>query len=66
MIYFDCPTQVLVDRIMERAKTSGRADDNPDTIKKRLETFENETLPIVHTFENKNNCIRVDASKNIN
>jgi adenylate kinase family enzyme len=40
LIYFDAPTQVLVDRIMERAKTSNRADDNPDTIKKRLETFE--------------------------
>ena len=36
LIYFDCPTQTLVDRIMERAKTSGRADDNPETIKKRL------------------------------
>lgn len=29
LIFFDCPSSVLVDRIMERAKTSGRADDNP-------------------------------------
>jgi adenylate kinase family enzyme len=35
---------------MERAKTSNRADDNPETIKKRLETFEKETLPIVESF----------------
>lgn len=47
LIYFDCPTQVLVDRIMDRAKTSGRADDNPETIQKRLDTFEKETKPIV-------------------
>ncbi len=39
LIYFDCPTEILVERINQRGKTSGRADDNPDTIKKRLDTF---------------------------
>mgnify|MGYP006077237495 CR=1 FL=1 len=29
----------MEDRIMERAKTSGRSDDNPETIKLRLDTF---------------------------
>ena len=48
---------------MERAKTSNRADDNPETIKKRLDTFENETKPIVDSFERKNNCIKIDATK---
>lgn len=65
LIYFDCPSEILVGRIMERAKTSGRADDNPETIKKRLDTFTNETLPIVKSFEERNNCIRVDATKTI-
>jgi UMP-CMP kinase len=50
---------------MERAKTSGRDDDNPETIKKRLDTFEKETLPIVKSFEERNNCIKVDATKTI-
>ena len=63
LIYFDCPSKVLVERIMERAKTSGRSDDNPETIQKRLDTFENETKPIVAEFERKNNCIKVDATK---
>ncbi len=31
----------MTDRIMERSKTSGRSDDNPETIKKRLDTFFN-------------------------
>ena len=48
---------------MERAKTSNRADDNPETIKKRLDTFQNETKPIVESFERKNNCIKIDATK---
>jgi len=29
----------MEERMLERAKTSGRSDDNPETIKKRLDTF---------------------------
>lgn len=29
LIFFDCPNDVMTQRIMERAKTSGRSDDNP-------------------------------------
>ena len=32
---------------MERAKTSGRVDDNPESIKKRLELYEKETIPVI-------------------
>jgi adenylate kinase family enzyme len=38
-------------RMLERAKTSGRSDDNPETIKKRLETFKNATQPIIDYYE---------------
>lgn len=34
-------------------------------MKKRLETFENETLPVVANFEARNNCIRVNANRGI-
>jgi UMP-CMP kinase len=41
----------MIDRIMERSKTSGRNDDNLETLTKRFETFEKETLPIVDLYE---------------
>lgn len=63
MIYFDCPTQTLIDRITYRGKTSGRADDNPETMKKRLATFETETMPIIQRFIEKGNCVKIDATK---
>jgi adenylate kinase family enzyme len=47
----------------ERSKTSGRIDDNPETMKKRIQTFEAETIPIVKSFEERNNCIKVDATQ---
>ena len=38
-------------RLLKRAETSGRVDDNEETIKKRLETFFDQTLPVVKHFE---------------
>lgn len=36
----------LVRRMLERGKTSGRADDNLETIKKRLDVYHNQTSPL--------------------
>ena len=36
----------LIKRIIARGKTSGRADDNEDTAKKRLATYYSQTLPL--------------------
>lgn len=29
LLFIECDNKVLVDRLIERGKTSGRADDNP-------------------------------------
>ena len=34
-----CPEATMVDRILARAETEGRADDNIDTALARIETF---------------------------
>lgn len=36
MLFLICPEQVLLERLLERGKTSGRDDDNADSIKKRF------------------------------
>lgn len=36
----------LIKRIIARGKTSGRADDNEETAKKRLNTYYSQTLPL--------------------
>jgi len=55
VLYFDCPPEVLEERLLERGKTSGRADDNIDTIKKRLETYENMSKPAIDYYRKKGN-----------
>eukprot|EP00966_Prymnesium_polylepis_P023800 548404-Prymnesium_polylepis.1 len=37
--------EVLQERLLARGQTSGRTDDNIESIKKRFVTFKNESMP---------------------
>lgn len=63
MLYFECPYPVLEQRILGRAKYSGRSDDNVESIKLRFDTFKAETLPTVELFKSKNKCEIIDTSQ---
>ena len=43
ILNFDVPEQVLVERLVKRGLTSGRADDNEETIKARISVFNEST-----------------------
>ena len=40
VLYLDVATETMVQRLIKRGQTSGRADDNEETIRARLNTFE--------------------------
>ena len=63
MLYFECPYAVLEQRILGRAKYTGRSDDNVESLKLRFDTFKAETLPTVELFKSKNKCVEVDTSQ---
>ncbi len=63
MLYFECPYEVLEQRILGRAKFSGRTDDNVESMKLRFDTFKEETLPTVELFTSKNKCTNIDTSQ---
>jgi len=60
---FEAPDDVLVARLLERGKNSGREDDNPETIKKRLGTFHAETKPILEYFSSKGDLVMIDGNR---
>ncbi|MDO4461333.1 MAG: adenylate kinase [Bacteroidia bacterium] len=45
------PDDELITRLIERGKTSGRSDDNLETIKHRLETYNNQTKPVLDFYK---------------
>lgn len=59
ILYFECKDETLISRLLHRAKTSGREDDNEETIKKRLNTFHTHNDPIIQEFQSKTK--RMDA-----
>ena len=50
---FQCDDSVLIERLLKRAETSGRADDNEETIKKRLALFHDKTMPVIDYYDKK-------------
>lgn len=63
MLYFVCPYAVLEQRILGRAKWTGRSDDNVESVKLRFDTFKAETLPTVELFKSKDKCVEIDTSQ---
>ena len=63
MLFFECPLEVLEERVMKRAKHSGRSDDNIDSLRKRFNTFKQETMQTVNLFREAGKAVEVDSSK---
>ncbi|XP_046330687.2 uncharacterized protein LOC124114162 [Haliotis rufescens] len=61
VMYFNVPDDVMTKRLLERAKTSGRVDDNEETIKKRLLTFHNITTPVIDYYKEQNKVREIEA-----
>jgi adenylate kinase len=46
LIDIQVETKELITRLLKRGETSGRSDDNMDTIKQRLQVYETKTAPV--------------------
>ena len=49
-LFYDCPEEELEKRLLKRGETSGRDDDNIESIKKRFRTFKETSMPVVEWF----------------
>ena len=49
--------QELLNRLVKRGETSGRADDTPETIENRLKVYEEVTSPVIQFYKNEG-CYR--------
>ncbi|KAI0842186.1 uridylate kinase [Hypoxylon sp. FL0890] len=64
VLFFDCPEEEMERRLLERGKTSGREDDNAESIRKRFRTFVETSMPVVEYFEKQNRVVKIDARPN--
>lgn len=60
MLELNVPDEMLMERLINRGKTSGRADDNEETIRKRLNVYNTQTAPLIAWYEaeGKRNAVK--------
>jgi len=65
VLFLTCTEEVMLQRLLERGKTSGRADDNEESIKKRFKTFLDTSLPVVEYYKDKGKVVEVVGTKTV-
>lgn len=65
VLFFDCSEDEMIRRILRRGATSGRTDDNEQSLRKRFVTFRESTMPIVQLFEKANCAMTINADQPI-
>ncbi|KAG2444708.1 hypothetical protein HXX76_001452 [Chlamydomonas incerta] len=61
VLFFDCPEEEMEKRLLKRGETSGRSDDNADTIRKRFRTFLDQSLPVKDHYLAQDKCHVISA-----
>ena len=59
------PQDVLVERLLKRAKLEGRADDNEETIRTRMRVYEEQTKPLLDYYGQKGLVVAVNGQQTI-
>jgi UMP-CMP kinase len=60
-LFFDCPEEVMRERLLNRGKTSGRVDDNEASIRKRFKTFIETSMPVVDYYRKQGKVVEISA-----
>ena len=60
-VQLEVPSELLVERIAGRAKAEGRADDNPDSVRKRLQVYTDQTAPVIDFYRQHGQLTVVDG-----
>ncbi len=62
MLNIDVDTNELVKRLLNRGKTSGRSDDNLQTIHERIQVYEAKTLPVIQFYDRQHKHHRIQGT----
>merc|ERR1711997_785603 len=63
ILYFQVSDETMTARLLKRGESSGRADDNLETIAKRLNTFHQHSEPVMAHYAAK--CATIPAERSV-
>ena len=65
VVLIEVPRDELASRLIKRAEEEGRVDDDEDTVKKRMDVYEEKTKPLVDYYDSRNKLRRVDGTGSV-
>jgi len=65
VLFLTCTEEIMLERLLERGKTSGREDDNKESIVKRFRTFVETSMPVVDYYRKKRSdaVLEIDSTQ---
>ena len=67
VVALDVENNRLIERLLNRGKTSGRSDDkSEEKINKRLEEYDNKTKPLIDFYKNQKKFISINGVGDLN
>ena len=63
ILLLECSEEVMTERCLQRGKTSGRVDDNPESLVKRFKTHMETSMPVINLFDEKGMVKRINANR---
>jgi len=65
VLFFTTDEETMLKRLLKRSETSGRDDDNIETIKKRFATYKEATMPVIEHYEKQGKVAEIDSSPTV-
>lgn len=65
VLFFECSEKECVDRVLKRGQSSGRTDDNMESLKKRFTTYVSQTKPIVDHYAKESKVKTIEANRGV-
>ena len=59
MLFFETTEEEMQKRLLKRSETSGREDDNLESIKKRFKVYHDQTMPVIEYYSKQSKVISV-------